>query len=87
MTAALEGGEWSAAPRERLSTNFTGGWMDPRDRLDGRKMSSPPGFDPGLSSPQSVSVPTELPGPPKINNGSYKYKNVDSMFSRIPTYS
>ena len=35
MTAALEGGEWSAArpgrtlPRERLGTHFTGGWVGP----------------------------------------------------------
>ena len=29
---------------------------------DGRKISSPPGFDPGPSSSWSVTVPTELPG-------------------------
>ena len=28
--------------------------MGPRAGLDGRKISSPPGFDPGPSSPQSV---------------------------------
>jgi len=55
--AALEGGEWSAAhpgrtlPRERLGTHFTGGWVGPWAGLDGRKISSPPGFDPGPSSP------------------------------------
>jgi len=38
--------------------------VGPRAGLDGRKISSPPGFDPGLSSPQSVTIPTELPGPP-----------------------
>ena len=37
--------------------------MSPRAGLDGRKISSPPGFDPGPSSPQSVVIPTELPGP------------------------
>ena len=46
--------------------------MGPRAGLDGRKMSSPPGFDPGPSSPQSVTMPTELPGPqvphPRITN-------------------
>jgi len=53
MTAALEGGEWSAArpghtlPRETPGTHFTGGWVGPRAGLDGRKISSPPGFDPG----------------------------------------
>ena len=50
-------------PRERTSTPFTGGWVGPRAGLDGRKISSPPGFDPGPSSPQSVAIPTELPGP------------------------
>ena len=28
-----------------------GGWVGPRAGLDGRKISSPPGFDPGPSSP------------------------------------
>jgi len=50
-------GEWSAArsgrtlPRERPGTHFTGGWVGPRSGLDGRKISCPPGFDPGPSSP------------------------------------
>ena len=38
-------------PRGRLGTNFTGGWVGPRAGLDGWKISSPPGFDPGPSSP------------------------------------
>ena len=37
--------------------------MGPRAGLDGWKISSPPGFDPGPSSPLSVAIPTELPGP------------------------
>ena len=37
--------------------------MGPRAGLDGRKISSPPGFDHGPSSPQAVAIPTELPGP------------------------
>jgi len=37
----------------------------PRAGLEGRKISSPPGFHPGPSSPQSVAIPTELPGPQK----------------------
>ena len=49
--------------RERPGTHFTGGWVGPRAGLDGRKISSPPGFDPGPSSPQSVAIPTELSGP------------------------
>ena len=38
-------------PRERPGTHFTGGLVRPRAGLDGRKISSPPRFDPGLSSP------------------------------------
>ena len=38
-------------PRERPDTHFTGGWVGPRAGLDGRKISSPPGLDPGPSSP------------------------------------
>ena len=34
--------------------------MGPRAGLDRRKISSPPGFDPGPSSPLSVAIPTEL---------------------------
>ena len=37
--------------------------MGPRDDLDERKISPSPGFDPGPSSPYSVAIPTELPGP------------------------
>jgi len=37
--------------------------VGPRAGLDGRKMSPAPGFDPGPSSPYSVAIPTELPGP------------------------
>ena len=37
--------------------------MGPRASLDARYISSLPGFDPGPSSPQSVAIPTELPGP------------------------
>jgi len=35
----------------------------PGTGLDGWKIWCPPGFDPGPSSPQSVAIPTELPGP------------------------
>jgi len=34
-----------------------------RAGLEGRKISSPPGFDPGPFSPYSVAIPTELPDP------------------------
>ena len=43
--------------------------MGPRAGLEGRKISSPPGFDPGGN--ESVSIPTELPGPPNIINPMY----------------
>ena len=33
--------------------------MGARAVLDGRKISSSPGFDPGPSSPWSVAIPTE----------------------------
>jgi len=49
--------------QERPGTHCTGGWVGPRAGLDGQKISSPPGFDPGPSSPWSVAIPTELPGP------------------------
>jgi len=49
MTAALEGGEWSAArpgtatlyPRERPRTHFTGDWVVSRVGLDDSR-STPP---------------------------------------------
>ena len=49
MTAALEGGEWSAArpgllyPRERAGTHCTGGWVG---RSGQAENLAPPGFDP-----------------------------------------
>jgi len=57
MTAALEGvsGKQHAPatlyPRERPGSHFTGDWVGPRAGLDGRKISSPPGFNLGPSSP------------------------------------
>ena len=49
MTAALEGGEWSAARPGRTllpdtGTHFTGGWVGLRAGLDGRKISPPTGI-------------------------------------------
>ena len=38
-------------PREGPGTHCTAGWVGPRARLDGLKISSPPEFDPGPSSP------------------------------------
>ena len=60
-------GGWvvSSMPQPHFThcTHCTGGLVGPRAGLDGRKISSPPGFDPGPSSPYSVAIPTELPGP------------------------
>jgi len=46
------------------------GWA-PGAGPDGPKISSVPGFDPGSSSPQSVTIPTKLPG--SQYGGSDKY--------------
>ena len=43
-------------PRERPGTHFTGGWVGPRTGPDGWKISSPPGFDPGSSSPVAQAL-------------------------------
>jgi len=37
--------------------------VGPRAGLNERNISSPPGIDPGPSSPWSVAIPTEPPGP------------------------
>ena len=50
-------------PGKKPGTRFTEGCVSPRAGLDGRKISSPPGFDPVSSSPRSVAIPTERPGP------------------------
>jgi len=50
-------GEWSAArpgctlPPGKTRCPFSGGWVGPWAGLDGREISSPPGLDPGPSSP------------------------------------
>jgi len=70
MTAALEGGEWSAArpgrtlPPEKKRYPFYRRLCGPQGR-SGRSenLVLPPGFNPGPSSPWSVAILTELPGP------------------------
>ena len=49
--------------RERPVTHCTGGWVVPRARLDGRKISPHRDSIHGPSSLQSVAILTELPGP------------------------
>ena len=62
--------------------------MDPSVDLEGRKNSSPPGFDPGPSSPSSLAIPTELPGRQLVhligfiireNQGSLGCKDIPSF--------
>jgi len=55
--------------------------VGPRAGLDGRKISSPPGFDSGPSSPWSVAIPTELPGTHNAHNAnSMNYKLLLILF-------
>ena len=49
--------------------------MGSRAGLDGWKISSPPGFDPGPSSRSSVAIPTELPGPLDVFSLNFMYKH------------
>ena len=49
--ATLHTEETYKYPWERPGTHCTGGWVGPTADLDGRKISFPPGFDPGQSSP------------------------------------
>ena len=74
MTAALEGGEWSAA---RPGRNLTPG-KDPVPILQEAGWASGPVWTDGISRPHrdsipdrparsSVAIPTELPGPSMIN--------------------
>ena len=37
--------------------------MGPRVGVERRKISSPPGFDPGTPARSSIAIPNELPGP------------------------
>ena len=73
MTAALEGGEWSAArpgrnlSLERPGTQCTGGWTGEKSRPHGDSI-------PDCPSRSSVAIPTELPGP-----GS-KYKDKGKVY-------
>ena len=71
----------SLYPREQASTHCRGGWVGPRVGLDGRIILSPPGFDPGPSSPQSVTILTELPSPRHYNTQSWK---VRELLNEVP---
>jgi len=59
--------------------------VGPRAGLDGRKISSPPGFDPGPSSPSSIAIPTELPGPHRVIISDI-YIYIHSIYIHIYVY-
>jgi len=91
MTAALEGGEWSAArPNRTLPPGKTrypfyrrmGG--PPGPNWTGRKSRPHRDSIPDRSSRSSVAIPTELPGPhPKIRTCVlWVHKGVEYMFCR-----
>jgi hypothetical protein len=64
---------WPLYPRERAGTHCTGGWVGPRAGLDVCEKSRPHRDSiPGLSSPYSVAIPTEL---------SWPLRHMDSMES------
>ena len=56
--------------------------MGLRAGLDWRKISSPPGFDPGPSSQQSVAIPTELPGPHIYDNNLLNSSKDEKRFGQ-----
>ena len=78
-------GELSAAiyVQEATGNNFTGGWVGSRAGLDWRKISSTPCFDPGPSSPQSVSIISQLPGTPRCPESSRKLRYPDFTTSAL----
>jgi len=69
-------------PRERPGTLFTGGWVSPRAGLDERKISSPPGFDSGPSSPSHSRYTDWANRPTYIYNYIYIY-NYTVLFETI----
>jgi len=81
MTAALEGGEWSAAapaelyPRERTSTHFTGGWVGPRVDLGGRKILVATGIRSWTVQPV-VSSYTDWTTGPTVLSMCLRYKTL-----------
>ena len=68
MTAALEGGEWSASrpgrtlPPGKTRNPLYGRLCGPQGRSGRAENIAPPGLDPRTVQPVSVALPTELPG-------------------------
>ena len=69
MTAALEGSEWSAArpgrtlPPGKIRYPLYRRLGGPQGRSGRAENLAPTGIRSGSSNPQSVAIPTELPGP------------------------
>jgi hypothetical protein len=76
-------------PRVRPSTHCTGGWVGPRAGLDVCEKSRPHRDSiPRPSSPKSVAIPTELPGPQKgikriLNNKTKRDLTLPSQYIYI----
>jgi hypothetical protein len=83
LTSALDGGGWLASYPPRKGTWFPlyrrlGGPQSRSGRV--RKISAPPGFDPGTSNPWQVAIPTELSGP--TDGYTENTKHLDRFVSR-----
>ena len=92
MTAALEGGEWSAAcpgrtlPPEKTRYPFYRRLGGPQERSGCAENLVPPGFDPGLSSPWSVAILTEVPGPQRLSVALRIHSSVIRIYIYIKCY-
>ena len=65
-------------PQEGPVTHFTGGWVGPRAGLDGRKISSLPGFHPEPSSPSQSLYQLSYPAHDAVQSYTQKLKNSDA---------
>jgi len=72
----------ASTSRERPGTHFRVGWVGPRAGLDRQKISSPPAFDSGPSSPYSVAIPTDQTQVHTVNSNSRNYNCECSLFSK-----
>jgi hypothetical protein len=77
-------------PRDRPGVRCTGGWVGPRASLDVSKKSCPHQDSiPGLSSPYSVAILTELPGPQIFSCIFHKLRlevSVEQVFLIFPWF-
>ena len=68
-------------PGKRGGTHFTGCWVGPEAGLDGRKISSPPGFDPRTVQPVASRY-TDWAIP--AHNSSHSPPNYDTNLINLP---